>query len=131
MELTTTDKPVDLYPEPQLDLAGKMKRKKAKAAAQFNIDPLIGYMLEEFTYLEDWDHPRIRNRARYKKMGFTDNQLTSARKKAMSIWNYIRFYNNWKDKVEYDNYRQYVAFKEEVEHMKEGTVNLIRMCQTL
>lgn len=61
-------------------------------------DHLLTYILKEFL-LSDWDNPRIENRKLLKEL-YTDSQITSARRKALWMWPYIRFEMRLKNEPE-------------------------------
>ncbi len=97
---------------------------------EYQIDRLVGRLLLMFTFADSWDNPRI-DRKELKEAGYSDNEITSARRKALVIWPYIRFYFNARDKIDYELYDVMKAHREEVKHLKELDSILLARYQKL
>lgn len=66
--------------------------------SELGLDPLIARILEEFQH-SDWTHVRIRDRSRLHAGGYSEAQITAARRKAMRIWPYICQFSDFRNSL--------------------------------
>ena len=129
MRLTgDTDK---LYPPPKCDVLGRPIVREIKKSAGLDFDPLVAWMLWEFLFSDNWDHPRIKDRKMFRSMGYSDNRITSARKEALKHWPYIRLSLNFQEKIEGDCHNQYISYLKEIQKLKESEAIMLKKFERL
>lgn len=98
------------------------------------MDPLVYHVLKEFYSHSNWNHPRIERESL--KGRYTDAQITTARKKALMMWPYVRLIMNLGDQPKGTTFEDlveelYMIHMEEIKLLKRNNKILLRRIEEL